>query len=220
MRVDALAIVPAGGQSRRLEGRTGPGGKAAVVVGGASLLGRVCRVLAEEVATVVVVTAPDRMLPELPSTVEVIVDREPGRGPLVAIRDGLRHAVATCRTPPRVAVLAACDLPGFTAELVRRLLEGVDAAGSRWLVPVVGGQPQVLCSAITVDCLPLLEQAVAADCVSLRGLMRKLLAEDPRAVRSVSEAELATWGIDLGSFADVDTPAELDRLDSGLFSPS
>jgi molybdenum cofactor guanylyltransferase len=221
MRDDAVAIVPAGGQSRRLAGWVGAGGKAALAVDGESLLGRVCRVLAGEVSRVIVVTAAGRVLPELPPGVEVIFDRDPGQGPLPAIRDGLAHATTIAGPPPRVAVLAACDLARLEPVIVQRLIEGVGEAGCRWVVPVVAGHPQVLLSALAVDCLPLVERAARAGHLSLRQLVAELSAAEPTAVRLIGEAELEGCRVDLASLADIDTPTQLRgiRGESGDDNP-
>ncbi|MFM1902918.1 MAG: hypothetical protein RLZZ440_818 [Planctomycetota bacterium] len=204
-----MAIVPAGGRSRRLGGLVGPGGKAALEIGGDSLLGRVCRVLVAEAGRVIVVTAAGRPLPQLPDQVEVIIDREPDLGPLAAIRDGLAHAVATGEHPPRQALLISCDLPQLTVELVRRLIERLAAVGRGWVVPLVAEEPQLLCSAISVDLLSMIEAAVAADRRSLRGLLAELAASDPQAVDLVAGAALVESEADLRGFADIDTPADL-----------
>ena len=219
MREDVVAIVPAGGRSRRLQGLVAPGGKAALMVDGESLLARVCRVLAT-VADVVVVAAPGQLLPELPPGIDLILDREPDRGPLVAIRDGLAHAIAIRRPSPRVALLAACDLPWITEGLARGLIDAVGDSGGRWAVPMIDGHPQVLLSALSVDLWPAFEQAAAGDRPSLRDLLARLAAHDPDAVRMISPAELAAWTGDLRAFADVDTPADLEGLGPRGFSPS
>ncbi len=206
---DTVAIVPAGGRSRRLGGLVGPGGKAALEIGGESLLGRVCRVLVAEAGRVIVVTAAGRPRPRLPDQVEVIIDREPDRGPLAAIRDGLAHAVATAEPPPRQALLISCDLPELSLDQVRRMIERLSAGGISRLVPLVADQPQFLCSAISVDLLPMIEIAVAADQRSLRGLLAELVASDPQAVDLVAGSALVESEADLRGFGDIDTPADL-----------
>jgi molybdenum cofactor guanylyltransferase len=219
MHKQAVAIVPAGGGSVRLAGLVGPGGKAALEVGGESLLGRVCRVLAGEVNRVIVVTAADRPLPELPPTVEVIHDRQPGRGPLAAICDGLAHAAA-CFEPPRVALLAACDLPWLSPRVVRRLVATVGENDCRWVVPVSDGHPQVLASAVAVDLRPRFEEAVAAGRLSLRDLLAQFAASEPAAVRMLTPTDLASVAADQRSFVDIDTPEDLSGLDPGMISPA
>ena len=68
---DAVGIVLAGGRSRRLRAvGLGPGGKAALVIAGESLLGRMCRVVGGVVSRVIVVAAQAQPLTGLPSGVD------------------------------------------------------------------------------------------------------------------------------------------------------
>jgi hypothetical protein len=76
-------------------------------------------------------------------------------------------------------------------------------------VPLVADQPQFLCSAISVDLLPMIEIAVAADQRSLRGLLAELVASDPQAVDLVAGSALVESEADLRGFGDIDTPADL-----------
>lgn len=208
MRHDLIAIVPAGGRSRRLGSLVGPGGKAAVEVGGQSLLARVCRTLGPEVGRVIVVAAQGQPLPQLPERVEVIRDSEPFAGPVAAIHDGLERAGGTAR----LALLVAGDLPGIAPAVLRLLVAAAREPGIRWAVPLVAGHPQVLLSAISTDLRPAFAAARAAGEASLRGVLAALARAEPVAVRSITEAELVAVDPSLASFADVDTPEDLGRL--------
>lgn len=211
MPADVIAIVPAGGRSRRLAGAAPLGGKAALELGGESLLGRVCRTLAAETARVIVVAAAGQPLPPLTAGVEVIRDTRPGAGPLAAIADGLRYARAV-HPAARIALIASCDLPTVHPAVVRLLIERARQPGVLWVVPQVGGHPQVLLSAMATSLLDHLSDAVAAGLASPRALLAVIAASDPAAVRVVAEAELSGIDPSLASFADVDTPADLARL--------
>lgn len=219
MREDAVAIVLAGGRSTRFG--SPEGGKAAVMFAGETLLGRVCRVAAAEVPRVVVVAAVDQPLPTLPDGVEIVRDRTPAAGPLAALRDGLGHVAAGPGPPPRLAVLLSCDLPLVRSAVVRRLLDAVGRAGVQWAVPRVDGHPQVLTSAVRVDPVAgAIERALAAGVTSPRAVL-EALARAGRGV--VSEIDANAFRADdpaLESFRDVDTPADLARLDPGRIPPS
>jgi molybdopterin-guanine dinucleotide biosynthesis protein A len=211
MPADVIAIVPAGGRSRRLAGATPPGGKAALELDGESLLGRVCRTLAAETARVIVVAAAGPPLPPLAAGVEVIRDTRPGAGPLAAIDDGLRHARAVHQAA-LIAVIASCDLPAVHPAVVRLLIARARQPGVSWAVPYVAGHPQVLLSAMDMSLHARLSDAVAAGLASPRVVLAAIAASDPAAVHQVSEAELSAIEPSLASFADVDTPADLARL--------
>lgn len=218
MSADVIAIVPAGGRSRRLAGATPPGGKAALELGGESLLGRVCRTLLAETARVIVVAARDQPLPPLAAAVEVIHDTHPGGGPLAAIHDGLVRARAV-HPAARIAVIASCDVPAVQPAVIRLLVERVRQPGVAWAMPLVGGHPQVLMSAMATSLLDRLQPALAAGETSPRAVLAAVVASDPQAVDHVSEALLGTIDPGLASFADIDTPADLARLRAALVAP-
>ena len=211
MPADVIAIVPAGGRSRRLAEVAPAGGKAALEVGGASLLDRVCRAVAADVSRVIVVAAEGQPLPPLPPLVEVIRDTRPAAGQLAAILDGLVHAQAA-HPAARIAVLASCDLPALHPAVVRLLIERARRPGVCWAVPLVGGHPQVLVSAMATNLRERLAQAIAAGATSPRRVLAAVAASRPGAVQEVSEAELVVVDPALASFVDVDTPADLARL--------
>jgi len=212
---DVIAIVLAGGQSRRLASAAPAGGKAALEVAGVSMLDRVCRTLAGEAGRVIVVAAAGQPLPPLAAGVEVIRDTQPAAGPLAAIRDGLGHARAGQATA-KVAVIAACDVPALQPAVVRLLIERVRQPGVCWAVPLVGGHPQVLVSGLATSLLERLSAALAAGMTSPRAVLAAVAASDPEAVQYVTEAELVAVDPALASFADVDTPADLARLRAAL----
>jgi molybdopterin-guanine dinucleotide biosynthesis protein A len=205
---DVIAIVLAGGRSRRLGPLVGPGGKAAPEIEGESLVGRACRTLAAEVDHVIVVAARGQPLPVLPTRVAVIRDAEPFAGPLVAVHAGLAHA----GVEPAVALLVACDMPSLEPAVLRRVIEAAREPGVCWAVPVVGGHPQVLLSAISTGLEPALGTAIKAGQTSLQAVLKTVGRDEPAAVRWISEAELAAIDPTFSSFAEIDTAADLDRL--------
>jgi len=205
MADDVIAIVPAGGRSRRMGPLVGAGGKAALEVDGESMLARVCRPLAGEAGRVIVVAAAGQPLPSLPVAVETIRDSRPAGGPLAAIHDALLHV----GRGPRIALIVACDVPWLRPEVVRALVAAARRPGVRWAVPDVGGHPQVLVSALATDLVGEIGAALAAGRSSPRALLQRLRDDDPAAVGLVSEGELAALDPTLASFADVDTPSHL-----------
>lgn len=218
MQGDAVAIVLAGGRSRRF----GPssGGKAVAELAGESLLGRVCRTLAVEVGRVIVVAAPGQRLPLLPEAVDVVRDTAPGSGPLAGLRDGLRHALVAPPPAARVAVIASCDVPLLRGGVVRMLLDAVRRPGVRWAVPHVHGHPQVLVSAVAVGLAAEIDRAVAAGVSSPRAMLAAFTGSSPEAVVQLDAGMFRDVDPELESFADVDTPDDLVRLGSRPSSPS
>ena len=214
MADDLIAIVVAGGGSRRLGRLAGAGGKGMFNIAGEAILSRVCRTLV--VPRVIVVARAGQPLPPLVDAAEVIHESQPGAGPLAAIRDGLVYASAGPGRPPRLALLASCDLPRLSTGVVRLLLDlaappAIQAAAAkvRWTVPLVAGHPQVLLSVMAVDLVPLVQAALAAGEAGPRALLERLVRQDPQAVRWVMPDELTAVDPGLESFADIDTADDL-----------
>jgi molybdopterin-guanine dinucleotide biosynthesis protein A len=93
--------------------------KALLDFGGETMLQRVVRLLGTVLAPTVVVAAPDQILPELPSSIIVTRDEQPGRGPLEGLRAGLDAL------PPDVelAYVTSCDVPLLVPAFAGRLVE-------------------------------------------------------------------------------------------------
>jgi len=219
MSDDAVGIVLAGGRSERLAGLpVGPGGKAAVVYRGEPLLGRVCHAVAQAVPKLIVVAAAGQPLPPLPDGSEVIRDSMPAAGPLSALKDGLEHAARSPR-PPRFAFVGSCDLPLLAPQVVRFLLDAARASAARFVVPMIGGHPQVLTAVVACDLAPAIG-AVVARGGGPRRLLDDLAGRQPAAVRLVTAGELAGIDAGLDSFVDIDTPEDLVRLQTRGFPPS
>lgn len=196
-RVEDLAIgILAGGGSTRM-GRD----KCRLEIAGVPLLTRLCRRLAPAAGQILVAAgAPDHVLPDLPETVRIVYDPEPGQGPLAgicAVERGLADHVA------RVFV-CACDTPLLDAGTVRAL--AFELAQSDALVPRVDGRLQVLAA---VYARRVLGQAPVLYDAGQRSA-NALLASD--AVRVLDEAALRERGIDPSVFASVNTRDEWDRL--------
>lgn len=108
------AIVPAGGAGRRLGGVD----KAALNVGGVTLLDRVLRA-ARPVCDRLVVVGPAR--PTAVAGVEFVTEGEPGGGPVPAVRAGLAVSAAC-----DVVLVVAGDLPLLTEHHLRALIGALD----------------------------------------------------------------------------------------------
>lgn len=142
------AIVLAGGRSTRM-GRD----KAALVLGGRTLLQRVVDAVGVVADEVVVVGAPGRGLPVVvsPRVLRLVADPIEGQGPLAGIIAGLEV------TERAVAVVVGCDQPFVQPALLAHLAElAISHAAA---VPVVDGRPQPLCSAVRREALPALRRA-------------------------------------------------------------
>lgn len=83
------------------------------------LLQRVCRILSEVVAPIVVVAAVDQKLPDLPTGVRIVRDEYDSLGPLAGIATGLD----ALSDDVDAAFVTSCDAPLLQPNFVRRLIE-------------------------------------------------------------------------------------------------
>lgn len=182
-----IAIL-AGGASARMGSD-----KAALVLGGETLLARLNRVARTTGCPVVVVGRPAPDGWSDPAT-RFFVDEEPGLGPL----GGLATALRRLKTP----VLAlACDLPRVDTELLDWLLKAWSSRGGDGLAAARGGEPEPLLAVYSPDLLPVIERRLAEGRRSLKGV----LAEVGAATLEVP----AAWAERLDG---VNTPEEWARL--------
>lgn len=231
-----VGIVLAGGRSTRLGAvASRRGGKAAVTLGGRTLLAAVVAALEPHVGRIVVVeahrggvvrppAAPDAVAVGSLPRVETIHDTVPDGGPLSALADALRHvagaadaegadeAARATRLSAVEAVVVSCDVPLVRPEVVELLLGRLRLSGARWVVPEVHGHPQVLVSAVRGDLLPAIERHLAAGRRDLRGLLGTVAHADPAAVLRLDPAAVALVDPELDSFRDIDTPEDLAAL--------
>ena len=221
-----VGIVLAGGNSTRLASvaATG-GGKASLTFQGKTFLEHVVTVVAAEVGPTIVVAAAGQRLPALDG-VRIVHDLTPGAGPLAGIRDGLRavlavdaaghagHAGHAAAEPPRLAFVASCDVPLLRREVVRLLVAAAAESDALWTVPVVHGHRQVLVSVMRVELLSRIEAWLSTGRRDLRGLFKEMAQTDPQSVGEVTEEACKAVDPTLESFVDIDTPDDLERLQS------
>ncbi|MDA8070551.1 MAG: molybdenum cofactor guanylyltransferase [Actinomycetota bacterium] len=182
-------VLLTGGTSRRMGTD-----KATMVVGHRSLAERVA-------ARLQAVADPVVEVGQGVSGVDIVVsEAPPGGGPLAATLAGAEALwSAGCHGP---ILLVACDLPLVTVALLQWL---ADVPGGSSVVPVVAGRLQPLCARWSALDIAEARQAYRRGERSMRPLTARpaVLLADERWWGSVSEPE---------GFADVDCPADLDRL--------
>jgi len=180
------ALVLAGGRASRLGGIDKPALKHA----GRSLLRHAVDAVAG--ADPVVVVGPRR---PLGVAVTWTVERPPGGGPVAGLAAGLAELAG--RPDDTVVVLLAADLPAVTPATVDRLLASAGPTAGAVLVDDTGRE-QWLTSAWPLGSL---RAALPTD---PSGAALRVMLRDLPATRVPAEA---------GETADIDTPADLDRLD-------
>jgi molybdopterin-guanine dinucleotide biosynthesis protein A len=205
-----IGLVFAGGGSRRMGCD-----KAALVIGGVTLLERAIRTVRAAGGMPLVLTPPRPAAALLGARQIDETDGGAPGGPLPALARGLREAAAAGPATARPAagrpiVALACDLPLVPASLLRALIElpgEWDAA-----VPRADGMLQVMAAAYRPTCLPAIETALATGDRSIHRWLGGVR------LRVVEEETLRAHG---GSaiFANVNTPEDRGRIEAALAGP-
>ncbi len=194
--VAVTGVLLAGGRASRMGGRD----KAFAAVGGEPIAVRTLRLFRDIFPQVIVATnRPDRYHA---LGVETVHDAFPGCGPLAGIHAALHVAVH-----PHVFV-AACDMPGLDAGVIRFLLARIADADA--VVPRWDDDIEPLHAVYAVRLLPRIEEALRAG----RHAMRDFL---PRVrVDYVAEDELRRIRGSARSMLNVNTPEELAAVGGSL----
>ena len=189
MRPAVAGILLAGGRATRMGGRD----KAFAAVGGEPIAVRSLRLFSELFPQVLVVTNRPERFDGL--GYDTTPDRFPGCGPL----GGLHAGLLASRCPH--AFVAACDMPGLDANVIRFLVSRVDTADA--IVPCWEDDIEPLHAIYARRCLPVIEESLRTGRHALRDVLRLLVVD------YVSEPELRALRGSQGSLTNVNTPEEL-----------
>lgn len=178
------AIVLCGGRSRRM-GRP----KALLPWFGRSLIEHVLATLEDCVDERIVVTSEALPLASLALAARIVVDREPARGPLAALRDGL------AATGAEQVFVTACDAPFLTVEHVEALFDRA-RTGSGAAAPVAEGFVQVLSAVYPGGCGRVVDSLLAAGISSPTALLERIgfdAVERAAAGTAIAPGRHAPW---------------------------
>ena len=181
-------VVLAGGRSRRMGAD-----KATLATDGQTLTARIIERLGP-VAGEIIVAAGDNLLE--PGAGRIIQDQFPGAGPLAGIHAGLRAATF------ENAWVVACDYPDVNPAIGLLLLQAV--SGFDAAVPLIAGRPQGVCAVYNVRLASRIERLIASGRRSVGALL------DSCRVRYLDEAEVRQVDAQLGSFRNLNTPADYE----------
>ena len=188
-------VILAGGQSRRM-GMD----KASLDFGGETMLARVVRVLSATCSPIVVVAAPEQVLPELPvDSVDIVRDRQTGRGPMEGLAVGLARA-------NHAALVTTCDAPLITAAFVKRLLEFADWESFDAVVPIDSVRRYPLSAIYGPAALSVIESRVQS------GKLKVIDMLDEIRTRFVDASELRNADPELLSLLNINSPDEYEAI--------
>jgi molybdopterin-guanine dinucleotide biosynthesis protein A len=175
-------FVLAGGQSTRM-GRD----KALLEIDGQPLVARIA-LLVEEAAGSAVIIGDPRRYGSL--GFRAIPDRIAGLGPLGGLLTALENTTAAWN------LVVACDMPGLTVAVMRRLVLAIPTAGqAQCIVPVSEQGIEPLCALYHRDCLVDVRQAITRKRLKMKDLAAEL-------------TPLQIAGFTSGVFDNVNRPAE------------
>ncbi len=185
----AAGIIVCGGKSRRMGVA-----KATLPFGPETMVQRVVRLLSAIVAPVVVVAARGQELPELPAAVLVARDERDDRGPLEALRAGLKALPADVDA----AYVTSCDVPLLVPAFAQKMIEllGDDDVA----VMEIDGFPHPLSAVYRRRTLPRIEALLAED------RLRPVFLFDAVRTRRVAPEEMADVDPGLQTLRNLNTP--------------
>jgi molybdopterin-guanine dinucleotide biosynthesis protein A len=189
------AAILAGGRARRFGGVD----KSTLIVGGRPIMDRQIAELLQ-ISDDVMLVGAER--PTVPHGVRAIADRTPGCGPL----GGLDAALTSAIHPELVVV--ACDMPFVAAPVLRHLLTLISLSPEvDAVVPRTERGYHPLCAVYRRGCQTAVARRLAGGRLQMSGLL------DDLRVRTLTRDELAAFGDCDRLLANVNTPAELERLE-------
>jgi molybdopterin-guanine dinucleotide biosynthesis protein A len=191
-------IVLAGGRATRMGGRD----KAFAAVGGEPIAVRTVRLFRTLFPQVIVATNRPERYHGL--GVETVEDVFPGCGPLAGI-----HAAMRVAAHPHVFV-AACDMPGLDADVIRFLLGRIGDADADAVVPRWDDDIEPLHAVYAVRLLPRIEESLRAGRHALRDFLPRVRVD------YVGEDELSRFRGTARSMLNVNTPEELAAIGGSL----
>lgn len=177
--------------------------KAFAAVDGESIAARTVRLFDDLFPQVLVATTRPERFRAL--AVETVVDRVAGAGPLAGI-----HAAMLASRHPHVFV-AACDMPGLDADVIRFLVDRIGAADA--IVPCWENDVEPLHAVYAVRCLPVIEGNLRRGEFGLREVLARLRVD------WVSEDELRRLDGSARSLLNVNTPEELTAVGGRFDEP-
>ena len=143
---DVIGVVLAGGSGSRIGGA-----KATAQLDGQALISYPLAAALGALSSVAVVAKDGVELPQLDQRVELWIEPDEPRHPVVGVIEALRRAEG------RAVLIIACDLPLLTSEVVA-LIASADAEGSVALLASAAGRPQPLLARYQPAALALLEK--------------------------------------------------------------
>lgn len=178
--------------------------KAALEWHGSTLLYRTAALMARSVdGPVVVVSAPEQELPDLPDGVAIVADPVEGLGPM----QGLAAGLAAVGDRAEAAFVCSTDLPFLHPAYVRRVLRALDD-GVDVVLPVARGFRQPLAAVYRTRLAGLVADLVRQGNLRPGMIFKHCAAAQLDDAGLLADADVARYDPDLLSVVNVNTPED------------
>lgn len=186
------AVLLAGGQSSRM-GRD----KAGLIIEGTPLWKRQVGLLQElNPAQLFICGRPGG--PYVDKGYDVVMDIEPGAGPLGGLVTALRHSTS------KMLLLLAVDMPAMDVGFLDKLVRHAQAT-SRCVIPTIGAEFEPLAAVYRHQCLEIAEHHMQTGQRAMRRLVADLIDSGLAETYPLTQAEETL-------FLNVNTPSEFKRF--------
>jgi molybdopterin-guanine dinucleotide biosynthesis protein A len=194
------AAILAGGRASRYGGRN----KALLPLdGGASIIEKMLEAVRGAAIDDITIIANDPE-PYRDLGLPIVSDLRPERGPLGGIESALHHHAGRCDA----VLLLPCDLPDMTVEVIAALRDAFERAAAPVVVAeTADGLWHPLCAVVSLDAMGAVGRSLDDGRHGVHRLWRELGA-------------LPVHFEDPGPFANINSPADMDRWLGGRSEPS
>ena len=194
MQLSCSGVILAGGLNSRFSGEP----KALLSVRGRPILDHISDLFGELFSETVLVT--NDPLKYLAWDLAIITDLFPVRSSLTGIHAGLFHS------PTPYVFIAACDTPFLKKEMVRTIVQCI-TPGIDVVIPRTANGFEPLCAVYGKRCLKIIERQLANRELKTQNFFKHVR------IHEIDESMLRQCDPDLLSFYNINTPADLARVE-------
>jgi len=192
MKYFISGIILAGGINSRFAGKN----KAFVDIDGKSVIKTVHSLFSELFHEVILVTNEPEKYADM--DLKIVSDIFPVSSSLRGIHSGLFYAGFP------FAFITACDMPFLKKKLIKAIINEIESKVDI-VIPETSAGFEPLCAAYSKRCLPVIEQRLNTEDLSIRGIIDRVKT------KRIPEKTLREYDKELLSFFNINSPRELEK---------
>jgi len=192
MKYFISGIILAGGINSRFAGKN----KAFVDIDGKSVIKTVHSLFSELFHEVILVTNEPEKYADM--DLKIVSDIFPVSSSLRGIHSGLFYAGFP------FAFITACDMPFLKKKLIKAIINVIESKVDI-VIPETSAGFEPLCAAYSKRCLPVIEQRLNTEDLSIRGIIDRVKT------KRIPEKTLREYDKELLSFFNINSPRELEK---------